>query len=144
MLCERKKMIDRNHALPITHQAQVLGISRGAVYYVPRPISEPELTLMHRIDKLHLERPFMGARMLRRELSKEDIEVGRRHIGTLMRRMNLHSLAPPARYQQALPWAHDLPVPAAAYRDHARQSGLGARHHLHPDGERLHLFKRRD
>ena len=87
-------MIDRNHALPITRQAEVLGISRGAIYYVPRPISEAELALMRRIDELHLEHPFMGARMLRRELAKEGLEVGRRQIGTLMRRMNIHALAP--------------------------------------------------
>ena len=49
---------------------------------------------MRRIDGLHLKHPFMGARMLRRELSKEGIEVGRRQIGTLMRRMNIHALAP--------------------------------------------------
>ena len=87
-------MIDRNHELPITRQAEVLGISRGAVYYVPRPISEAELALMRRIDELHLEHPFMGSRMLRRELAKEGVLVGRRQIGTLMRRMNIHSLAP--------------------------------------------------
>ena len=87
-------MIDRNHELPITRQADVLGISRGAVYYVPRPISEAELALMRRIDELHLLYPFMGARMLRRELAKEGIDVGREHIGTLMRRMNIRSLAP--------------------------------------------------
>ena len=52
-------MIDRNHKLPITRQAEVLGISRGAVYYVPRPISNAELALMRRIDELHLEHPFI-------------------------------------------------------------------------------------
>ena len=87
-------MIDRTHPLPIAHQAKIVGISRGAVYYVPRPIREAELALMRRIDELHLEHPFMGARMLRRELAKEGILVGRRQIRTLMRRMNIHSLAP--------------------------------------------------
>ena len=87
-------MIDRNHALPITRQAEVLGISRGAVYYVPRPISEADLALMRRIDELHLAHPFMGTRMLQRELPQDGIEVGRQHIGTLMQRMNIRSLAP--------------------------------------------------
>jgi hypothetical protein len=77
-------MIDREHALPITRQAQLLGISRGAVYYLPRAISQTDLTLMRRIDELHLEHPFMGARMLRRQLAREDVRVGRRHIATLM------------------------------------------------------------
>jgi putative transposase len=39
---------------------------------------------MRRIDELHLEHPFMGARMLRRQLQRQGIHVGRRHMGTLM------------------------------------------------------------
>lgn len=57
-------MIDRDHDLPITHQAKLLNISRGSVYYLPRPISDADLALMRKIDELHLEHPFMGARML--------------------------------------------------------------------------------
>ena len=70
-------MIDPKHELSITRQAQVLGISRAAVYYVPRPISEADLALQRRIDELHLEHPFAGARMLRDMLRREGIEVGR-------------------------------------------------------------------
>ncbi len=51
-------MIDRDHELPITRQAELLGISRGAVYYLPRPIARADLALMRRIDELHLEHPF--------------------------------------------------------------------------------------
>jgi putative transposase len=39
-------MIDREHDLPITKQAQVLRISRGSVYYLPRPVPEADLTIM--------------------------------------------------------------------------------------------------
>ena len=35
-------MIDRTHALPITRQAALVGISRGSVYYVPQPVSEAD------------------------------------------------------------------------------------------------------
>lgn len=76
-------MIDREHPLSVVRQAKLLDISRDAVYYRPRPTCEADLALMHRIDELHLEHPFMGARMLLRE----GIRVGRRHLGTLMRRM---------------------------------------------------------
>jgi hypothetical protein len=31
-------MIDREHDLSITRQAEVLKISRGSVYYLPRPV----------------------------------------------------------------------------------------------------------
>ena len=87
-------MIDRNHPLPIKRQAEVLSISRGAVYYAARAIGQADLALMRRIDKLHLEPPFMGTRMLRREFAKGGIDVGRQHIRTLMQRMNVRSLAP--------------------------------------------------
>ena len=80
-------MIDRTHALPITRQAEALGISRGAVYYVPRPMAALDLALMRQIDVLHLDFPFAGARMLRRLLRGQFPGVGRRRIGTLMLQM---------------------------------------------------------
>ena len=66
-------MVDRNHDLPVSRQAKLLDISRGAIYYVPKPISAADLTLMRRIDELHLQHPFMGARMLRRTLAQEGV-----------------------------------------------------------------------
>jgi putative transposase len=85
-------MIDGNHALPISRQAQLAGISRGSVYYLPRPVSPVGLALMRRIDPLHLEHPFMGARMLRDQINREGYAVGRKHVGTLMRRMGIEAL----------------------------------------------------
>lgn len=60
------KMIDPNAKLSVSRQAIVLGISRGSDYYQPRPVSDADLKLMHRIDKLHMEFPFAGSRMARR------------------------------------------------------------------------------
>ena len=71
-------MIDREHTLPIDRQAELAGISRGAVYYLPRPVSDADQRLMRRIDELHLEHPFAGARMLRDLLNRE--EIGRAHV----------------------------------------------------------------
>ena len=42
-------MIDRQHALPITHQAKLLKVSRGSVYYLPKPVNEADLALMRRM-----------------------------------------------------------------------------------------------
>jgi putative transposase len=47
---------------------------------------------MRRIDELHLERPFAGARMLRDFLGREGIAVGRRHVATLMKRMGIEAI----------------------------------------------------
>ena len=80
-------MIDRNHALPITRQAELVGISRGNVYYLARAASEADLRLMKRIDALNLAHPFAGSRMLRDMLNREGFDVGRRHVATLMQRI---------------------------------------------------------
>ncbi|WLC12542.1 IS3 family transposase [Bradyrhizobium elkanii] len=89
---ERKAMIDREHDLPITKQAEVLKISRGSVYYLPRPVSPADLAVMRRLDRLHLEFPFAGSRMLRDLLAAEGCKIGRRHVKTLMRRMGIEAL----------------------------------------------------
>jgi putative transposase len=85
-------MIDPEHDLPIKQQAEVLDISRSTVYYEPRPISEEDLWLMRRIDELHLNYPFAGSRMLRGLLWQQGLEVGRRHIKTLMKRMGIEAI----------------------------------------------------
>jgi putative transposase len=85
-------MIDRTHDLPLARQVKVLNISRGCVYYKPRSVSAADLTLMRRIDQLHLEYPFAGSRMLRDFLNREGVEVGRRHVGTLMKRMGIEAI----------------------------------------------------
>ena len=85
-------MIDPTSKLSINRQAHVLGISRGSVYYQPRPISDADLKLMHRIDKLHMELPFAGSRMLQGLLVQEGFKVGRLHVVTLMKRMGIRAL----------------------------------------------------
>ena len=85
-------MIDREHALSITRQAKLVGISRASVYYLPQPVSDADLALMRRIDELHLEHPSLGARLLRDMLNREGIAVGRKHVSTLMRRMGIEPL----------------------------------------------------
>lgn len=85
-------MIDPGHTLPITRQATLLELSRSAVYYQPRPISEAELDLMNRLDCLHLEYPFAGSHMLRDMLWMQGVRTGRRRARTLMKRMGIAAL----------------------------------------------------
>jgi len=85
-------MIDRADKLPVTRQAELLNVSRGSVYYLPKPVSERDIKLMRRIDELHLELPFAGSRMLRDLLRQEGFDVGRKHVATLMRKMGIEAL----------------------------------------------------
>jgi putative transposase len=85
-------MIDRTHALSLTRQAEVLKLSRGSLYYQPRPVSPADLAIMRRIDELHLDYPFAGSRMLRDLLTDEGVEIGRQRVITMMRRMGIEAI----------------------------------------------------
>lgn len=85
-------MIEPTHDLPVSRQAELLAISRSNVYYLPRPISTTDLALMRRIDELHLNFPFAGARMLRDLLKLEGFKIGRKHVRTLMDTMSIVAL----------------------------------------------------
>jgi putative transposase len=85
-------MIDRSHDLPLTRQAKVLKLSRGSLYYRPRPVSPADLAIMRRMDELHLDYPFAGSRMLRDLLRGEGVSIGRAHAITLMKRMGIEAI----------------------------------------------------
>lgn len=85
-------MIDATHDLPVVHQARLLQLARSSVYYRPEATSEADLALMRRLDELHLEHPFAGARMLRDMLRADGLAVGRKHGATLMRKMGIEAL----------------------------------------------------
>ena len=55
-------------------------------------MSDADLKLMHRIDKLQMELPFAGSRMLQGLLIQEGFKAGRMHVATLMKRMGIEAL----------------------------------------------------
>jgi len=85
-------MIDRNHDLPIVRQCQALGLARSTAYYTPKPVSPEDLALMRRIDELHLQHPFAGARMLRDLLGQEGQRIGRKRVAGLMAKTGIEAL----------------------------------------------------
>jgi hypothetical protein len=131
-------MIDREHDLSITQQAEALNISRGSVYYLPRPVSANDLEVMRRLDRLHLQFPFAGSRMLRGLLAAEGCRIGRRHVNADEADGDRGALSPSAN-DEARARSQDLSVSAARLGDHAAQPGVGDGHHLHSDGPRLRL-----
>jgi len=76
----------------VQRQCELLELNRSGVYYRPRPVPEADLALMRRIDELHLQFPYYGARLLAKQLQREGCDVGRLHVRTLMRRMGIEAL----------------------------------------------------
>ena len=114
-------MIDRAHDLPITRQAEALNISRGSVYYLPRLVPKADLAIMQRLDRLHLEFPFAGSRMLRGLLVAEGCKIGRRHVKTLMRRMGMRgAVSPSAARRSPSRDTRSIRICCAASRSHGQ------------------------
>ena len=85
-------MISREHPLPIAKQCLVLNLARSTAYYKPCLLPANDLKLMQRMDKLHMDYPFAGSRMLRDMLLLEGHTIGRRHVRTLMLKMDIHAV----------------------------------------------------
>lgn len=90
-------MIDPKHALPLTRQSLILELSRSSLYYEAVPTSERDVKLILLIDGIHLKYPFYGIRRIRNELRDLGHEVGRCHVGTLMKKMGIRALYPKPR-----------------------------------------------
>jgi putative transposase len=85
-------MINREHALPLSQQCQLLNISRSSIYYKAVGNSTRDLELMRLIDEIHLKFPFLGSRRIPDELEALGHSVGRGHTRTLMRKMGIEAI----------------------------------------------------
>ena len=127
-------MIDKEDALSVTRQCDILELSRSGIYYTPVPVSVKDMELMRQIDKIHLMYPFYGSRNIRNELWVRGYDVGRDRVRRLMRRRGVEVLYVKPRLSLAHPghikypyllrgleivranhvWAADISVPQQA------------------------------
>jgi len=92
---DRRPLIDFEHAsLSIREQCRILKVNRGSLYYEPKTESAENLSLMQELDKLNLEFPFAGSRMLRDMLYQEGRIYNRKRIQRLMRLMAIEAVYP--------------------------------------------------
>lgn len=81
--------------LPISRQADLLGVSRSSVYYDPIPVSPEELDLMERVDKIYTDYPFYGSRKIAKQLTRDlKRSVNRKPVQRLMRKMGIEAVYP--------------------------------------------------
>ncbi len=64
--------------LPISTQAQLLGLNRSGLYYQPAPPSVHEVALKHCIDEIYTAHPYYGSRRIAAQLHREDLAVNQK------------------------------------------------------------------
>lgn len=100
---ERIALADWHHpAIPIIRQADLLGISRSSLYYVPKENSEDKL-IMDAIDEIYTDYPFYGSRRIRLELiDRYNVTICRSQVQRLMRVPGIEAIYPKSRPKTSL------------------------------------------
>src|SRR5271167_3228835 len=89
----RLALVDRaDAALSIVAQCQLLKVARSTLYYRPVLVGAEDLTLMRRMDELHLAYPFYGSRRLAAALRRDGWSVNRKRVKRLMQVMALETI----------------------------------------------------
>ena len=81
--------------LPLKRQAELLGLSRSGLYYVPTPVSAAEIAIKHAIDEIYTQYPFYGSRRITVELCQNrHLPVARETVQRYMREMGIAAIYP--------------------------------------------------
>jgi putative transposase len=100
---EKLLLIDKtNSETSISHQAELLGISRSSVYYEPI-VDERDLLLKRLIDEQYTLTPFYGSRRITASLRRNGHGVNRKHVQRLMREMGIEAIYPKPNLSRANP-----------------------------------------
>lgn len=107
---ERRRLVEREKkGLPLSIQAELLGISRSSLYYQPRGPSEREIRIKHRIDEIYTKCPFYGYRRIQRQLKREGEAVGANTVAKYMREMGIRAVYPGPNLSRRRPEAQTYP-----------------------------------
>jgi putative transposase len=94
--------------ISVSRQAELLGIARSSVYYLPKENAE-EVRLTRVIDEIYTIYPFYGSRKIKAELARRGYRVGRERVQKLMRAMGIEALYPKPTGSQRHPDHHVYP-----------------------------------
>jgi len=97
---ERLKLIDKNHPeIAVKRQCELLNANRSMVYYEPKPVSEFDLMLLKRIDKIYTAYPFYGAPRITKHLNIiENIAINHKKSERLMAEMSIQAIYPKTKW----------------------------------------------
>lgn len=96
MSVENKKILlePESKELSIRRQCELLDLHRSNIYYEPIKVSEEKFKIMNRIDEIYTSYPFYGSRKITMVLRRSGVEIGRKHVQSLMREMGLAAIYP--------------------------------------------------
>lgn len=92
-----------NSALSITRQCDLFSVPRSTFYYKPIQENEYNLLLMRELDKIYLDYPFFGSRLMTASLVRKGFQINRKRVSRLMRIMNIQAMYPRPKIKTSQP-----------------------------------------
>jgi len=90
----RREWMEPTSEVSLRRQCALLGISRNAWYYQPRPESKETVGLMNQIDEIYTQHPYYGYRKIQAELGRRGMQINHKRVSRLMRQMGLAGMVP--------------------------------------------------
>lgn len=88
-------MVEPGHLrISVRRQCELLGLSRAALYYEPRPESTENLRLMRLLDEQYTRTPYYGIRRMAAWLRTQGYQVNHKRVQRLLRLMGLEAIYP--------------------------------------------------
>ena len=92
---DRREWVKKHPHISINRQCELLKVSKGSLYYEPKPEHPYNLVLMDILDRQHTKTPFYGSRRLTAYLRYDQgHDVNRKRVQRLMRIMRIEAIYP--------------------------------------------------
>lgn len=116
---------EADKAPSISRQCDLLGVPRSMYYYKPIPESDYNLWLMQELDKLYLDNPAWGSRLMSAHLSRKGFLVNRKRIARLMKIMGIEAMYPKPKVRTTQPGYTKFPYLLANLEINAKNQVWG-------------------
>lgn len=91
----KKGIINKDEEISIVQQCEILGLSRSALYYEPKPMfTENDFRIMNEMQDIAINFPFYGHRMIWKELLGNDYSIGRDRVRKFMQLLGIKPIYP--------------------------------------------------
>ena len=90
----RRDLVDKSEHLSVRKQCDLLSVSRGSIYYVPKGEKPDNLEMMRLMDEHILEEPTAGVLTMQSMLEEKGYKAGYERVRHLMRKANIYPIYP--------------------------------------------------
>ncbi len=101
-LSNKKILVDSKLTITKTRQCELIGLSRSALYYIPKPLSDINLNILHKMDEIYTDNSDYGYRMIHQGLLEEGYSIGKDRVLKYMGILGIQAIYPTKKHLTSL------------------------------------------